>query len=340
MTSTPRVPPHRGGPVVDLHVHGPDFLPQPFRRLYRSTRPGRPRPDGFGVLHRAGVDVAVANAVGDPIVTRWYLRRDPWQAVDEQLARIERGANDAGVGIATSRAELDRAIADRRPAVVLGVEGADALGDDLDRVDRWHQRGVRMVVPVHLTDNRVGTTCLPWQHYTGPVPVRRPADPGLSPFGHEVIRRFQRAGILVDVSHADDRTLHDIVSVAEAPVVASHTGARTRRDFARFLDDDGLRAVASTGGVIGLWPYRGVGKGVRDMDDLMGHARHIAEIVGPEHLCLGTDMNGVPRHMAGYRGERDFPTIADALVEAGFTADEVAGIVGENALRVLSTVMT
>jgi hypothetical protein len=64
---------HRSAPVVDLHVHGPDFVPQPFRRLYHLSGPRRPRDTGFDVLARAGVDVAVATAVGDPIVTRWYL---------------------------------------------------------------------------------------------------------------------------------------------------------------------------------------------------------------------------------------------------------------------------
>lgn len=339
MTSPPRDQRDRPGPIVDLHVHGPDFLPQPFRRVYRSTRPGRPRPEGFDVLEPAGVDVAVASAVGDPIVTRWYLRQDPWAAVERQLEKIARGAREAGVAVATTTADLTRAVEGDGPAVLLGVEGADALGADPDRVGQWRERGVRVVVPVHLSDNSIGTTCLPWQHYTGPVPVRRPAEPGLTAFGRTVIRRLQQERVLVDVSHADDQTVRDIVASAEAPVVASHTGARARRDFARFLDDDGLRAVASTGGVIGLWPYRGVGKGVRDMDDLMGHARHVAETVGPEHLCLGTDMNGVPQHMAGYRGERDLPTIVDALGAAGFDRAEVDGIVGGNAMRVLAAVL-
>jgi membrane dipeptidase len=99
-----------------------------------------------------------------------------------------------------------------------------------------------------------------------------------------------------------------------------------------------LRAIASTGGVVGLWPYCHRGHGVRDVADLVGHARHVADLVGPQHLCIGTDMNGVPGHMAGYRDERDLPLVTAALLDGGFSADEVRGILGANALRVLDAV--
>jgi microsomal dipeptidase-like Zn-dependent dipeptidase len=280
----------------------------------------------------------VAAAVGDPIVTRWYLRRDPWEAVQAQLDAIEDGAARHGIGVARSMVEIDEAISSGAPALVLGVEGADAAGDDLDRFDRWHERGVRLVVLVHLADNQFGTTCLPWQQYAGPLPVRRSATPGLTSLGRTAVLRMQRLGILVDLAHADEATLRDAVDIAEAPVVSSHTGARGVRDFARYLTDDALRAIAGTGGVVGLWPYRGVGKGVRDLDELMLHARHVAEVIGHEHLCLGTDMNGVPGLMKGYRGERDIPSVTAALLDAGFTEDETRGVIGGNALRVLREV--
>ena len=83
-----------------------------------------------------------------------------------------------------------------------------------------------------------------------------------------------------------------------------------------------MRAIAGTGGVVGLWPYNHRGRGVRDMADLVGHARHVADLVGAEHLCVGTDMNGVPGLMDGYRGETDLPLVTDALLAGGFT-DEV-----------------
>ncbi len=329
---------HRDSFVLDLHTHGPGFVPRPFRAVWRGVTLRAPAEVGFDVLAKAGVDAAVAKAVGDPIVTRWYVGRSPWEAVEAQLALIERQAAEAGAVLARSVDDLTSARARGVPAVVLGVEGADAVADDVDRIDAWHERGVRVLVLVHLRDNALGTTCLPWQRYAGPVPVRRSASPGLTPLGRRVVERMNRLGMLVDVAHADRATLLGVVDVAAAPVVSSHTGARAVQDFARYLADDELRAVASTGGVVGLWPYRARRVGVRTIDDLIAHAHHIADTIGPEHLAIGTDMNGVPAVMAGYEGEADLPKLTAALLDGGFDDREVEGILGANALRVLGRV--
>ena len=329
---------HRDSFVLDLHTHGPGFVPRPFRAVWRAVTLRAPAEVGFDVLPRAGVDAAVAKAVGDPIVTRWYVGRSPWEAVEAQLSLIERQAAEAGAVIARSLDDLTAARARGVPAVVLGVEGADAVGDEVDRIDAWHERGVRVIVLVHLRDNTLGTTCLPWQHYAGPVPVRRHASPGLSPTGARVVERMNRLGVMVDVAHADRATLLGVVDVATAPVVSSHSGARAVQDFARYLADDELRAIASTGGVVGLWPYRARRVGVHTIDDLIAHGRHIAGTIGPEHLAIGTDMNGVPAVMAGYDGESDLPKLTAALLDGGFDDREVEGILGANALRVLARV--
>ncbi|HEX9994580.1 MAG TPA: membrane dipeptidase [Acidimicrobiales bacterium] len=327
-----------GDLVVDLHVHGPAFVPQPFRAVWHAVTPRRPPETGFEVLRPAGVDAAVATAVGDPVVTRWYLGRSPWEAVEAQLALVERQAAAAGARLARSVDDVLAARAAGAPAVLLGVEGADAVGDDVDRVDAWWARGVRLVVPVHLRDNQLGTTCLPWQQYAGPLPVRRRAAPGLTRLGAAVVARLQATGIVVDLAHADRATLLGAVDLASAPVVSSHTGARAVEDFARYLADDEIRAVAGTGGVVGLWPYRALGHGPRTLADLVAHARHVADLVGPAHLAVGTDMNGVPGLTAGYRGEADLPVVADALAAAGFGGDELRGVLGGNAVRVLRAV--
>lgn len=282
-------------------------------------------------LRAADVDAVLAKAVGDPVVTRWY-RGGAWKAVLTQLDGLRAQAAEAGAAVVTSGDEVRAA---EGLVVLLGLEGADAIGDDLDRVDRLHELGVRVVGPIHLGDNQFGTTSLPWQRYVGPLPVRRRHQPGLSPLGGALVDRLQKRGLLVDLAHADAETLFAVVDRATRPVVSTHTGARALQDFPRYLSDDEARAIAGTGGVIGLWPYRHRGKGLRDVDDFVAHARHLAEVIGIEHLCIGTDMNGVPGLMDGYRGERDLPRLADALSHAGFTDPEVAGIMGANFLRAL-----
>ncbi|HET9650221.1 MAG TPA: membrane dipeptidase [Microlunatus sp.] len=324
--------------MFDLHTHGPGFVPHPFRAVWRAATRAAPPEVGFEVLRPAGVDAVVAAAVGDPVVTRCYLGRGPLAAVEAQLARIERQAAQAGAVVVRSVHGIASANAGGTPAVMLGVEGADALGGDVDLVDAWYRRGVRLIGLVHLSDNRLGTTSLPWQHYTGRLPVRRRADVGLSPIGARVVERMNQLGMVVDIAHCDQPTVRDIADLTTAPIVASHTGARALQDFPRYLTDSELGAIAATGGLVGLWPYWSRGAGVRDLAALMTHARYIADTVGCEHIGVGTDMNGIPAAMAGFGGEPDLPNLATALVKAGFDDREVSGILGGNAVRVLTQV--
>jgi membrane dipeptidase len=291
----------------------------------------------FSEVQLAGVDAIVAKAVGDPIATVWWAR-SKWSAVDAQFRRIEAEALQAGATLVRTADEMRQCKTAGSLAVLLGLEGADAIGTQLGRIDELFQRGVRLIVVVHLSDNQIGTTCLPWQGYVGWLPVRRRQNRGLTSFGGKVIDRMNQLGIVIDVSHADRATMMDIVEHSTHPVIASHAGARSIEDFERYLDDRQILALAERGGLVGLWPYRSHGHGPADVNVLIAHARHIVSLVGPDHLCLGTDMNGVPGVMLGYSGERDVPLITAHLLSAGFTDDEVRGVLGGNFIRVLETV--
>jgi len=324
--------------VVDTHAHSASYLPRPVAAVFRfANRKTMPADVPFRDLTAAGVDAIVGKAVGDPLVTRWW-RSSAWQAVSKQLERVEAETRDAGGRVVTGAGAIVDAKASGRLAVMLGVEGGDVIGDELSALDALYDRGVRLIVLVHLGDNQIGTTCLPWQRYLGPLPVRRRTRPGLTSFGRRVVERMNKLGMVIDVSHADMQTLRDIASHSRHPVVASHAGARALEEFERFLPDAEIRTIASGGGVIGLWPYRSHGHGVTDIAELVRHARHIADVAGAEHLCIGTDMNGVPGVMAGYRGERDLPLVTAALLAGGFGEQEVEGILGRNFLRVLERI--
>jgi membrane dipeptidase len=322
--------------VVDTHTHSTTMLPRYAATAYHSVLRGRPPDVGFSEVRDGGVDAIVAKAVGDPIVTRWHLR-PPFQAVQNQLEAIRDEATRAGARLARTTADVRAAAADDALAVILGLEGADCVGTDLGLLSQLSGHGVRVIVPVHLGDNQIGTTCLPWQKYVGPLPARR-QDVGLTDFGVEFVRMANDLGVVIDGSHADEPTLLGMVEHSSAPVICSHAGSRQVSSFERYLSDDAIRAVASTGGVIGLWPYFMRGKGTPTLDAVVDHARHIADLVGAEHVCLGTDMNGVPGLAEGYRSERDVPLIAKHLSAAGFSDADVDGIMGENFLRVLTAV--
>ena len=105
--------------------------------------------------------------------------------------------------------------------------------------------------------------------------------------------------------------------------MSSHTGAAALNQFPRYLADHDIQTIAATGGLIGLRPYNHPGRGVSTLDELARHVEHIANLVGVDHQCVGTDMNGVPGLVKGYHGPRDTPRLLDALERVGFSDIEI-----------------
>ncbi|SDM81718.1 dipeptidase [Allokutzneria albata] len=323
--------------VIDVHTHGTRLLPQPFRALHRRVL-ARSWPENttYADLAETPVRAVVAKAVGDPLVTRWHRPLSPWRAVRRQLAEIRADASAAGCRMVTSVAEIR---ASRETVVLLGIEGADVIGPDLSRLDDLYAQGVRVVGLVHYADNALGTICMSWDKTPASPDVRAGRrKPGLTALGAEAVAELNRRGMVIDLAHADRATILDVCSRTTAPVISSHTGARALQDFPRYLGDDEIRAIAGTGGLIGLWPYGDKGIGVSTVDEFVRHVAHLAEVAGVERLCFGTDMNGVSGLMSGYRGARDFAVLVEALRTAGLAEDEVSGVVGGNAARVLEQV--
>lgn len=332
---------HHDALVIDLHTHGVGFLPKAVARAYRAATLGSmPADVPLSALRSCGVDAVVAKAVGDPVVTAFRRPTPPAKAVVDQLVGIRRQAAAAGLPIATSVAELDRAVESGVPAILLGVEGADPLEGHPERAEDWAALGVRVVGLVHYVDNGLGTVQLPWNEWVPvPLPVKRPTTRGLTPAGAEAVDALVAAGILVDLAHADEPTTLAVcerVGAAGRPVVSSHSGAKAVRDFARFHDDHELRAIAETGGLIGLWPFCYRGEGVTDLDDWCRHATHLIDLLGVDHVGIGTDMNGVSGLMDGYEGEHDLVKLTAALVErVGLDEVGTRAVLGGNARRVL-----
>lgn len=325
--------------VIDAHGHGTHVLPRPVQAIRRATVRSHPADSPLTDLAPAGLDAVIANAVGDPLVTRWRWPADPWAAVRRQLDELRREAETAGCRLATTTADIQAARDAGRPAVVLGLEGADVVGEDPRRLAALHAAGVRVIGLVHFADNALGSIAMSWNGQPSSPAVRSGRrTPGLSARGAEVVAEMNARGMLIDVAHADRATTLAVCELTSAPVICSHTGARSLHDFPRYLSDEEIRAISATGGLIGLWPFRHKGKGIADPDDFARHADHLARTAGPDHVCIGTDMNGVPGLMAGYHGERDFPTLTQALRRAGLSDSEVAGIAGGNMTRVLTSV--
>jgi membrane dipeptidase len=204
-------------------------------------------------------------------------------------------------------------------AGLLSIEGAHALDDDPDNIDTLADAGFRMLSLSHLFDNRFGGSA-------------HGVDKGrLTPAGRDVIEWMEAWGMIVDVAHASIPTIDDVLAMATRPVVASHTGVRGTADNARNLSDAHLRGIADTGGLIGIgfWP---AATGGDDVAAIARAIRHATNVAGFDHVGLGSDFDGAVAQPIDATG---MIQITDALLETGFGDDQVAAVMGGNALRLL-----
>lgn len=212
----------------------------------------------------------------------------------------------------------------------LAFEGAAPLAQDPSSVSSWAARGVRLFGLVHTYNNALA----------GSSGDAQGEALGLTEAGREVVQRVHAAGALVDVSHASDRAVDEVVAAAKrdgAPVVATHSNARALADHPRNLTDSQLRAIASTGGVVGVnfhGPFLARGRAAT-LTDVVRHIRHIIRVAGPEHVALGSDFEGDIRPPPELRSAKDFPRLARALEDDGLSRDQIERVFHANARRLL-----
>ena len=201
----------------------------------------------------------------------------------------------------------------------LGIEGAHALEGKLENVDALYDAGFRMMAPTHFFDNDIGGS------------AHGVEKGGLTDKGREMIRRMEAKKMTVDLAHASENTIYDVLAMATRPVVVSHTGVRGTCDNQRNLSDEQLRAIARTGGVIGIgfWDTAVCGK---DAQAIAQAIRYTANLVGVEHVGLGSDYDGAVVTPFDTTG---LVEITDALLAEGFSDEEIKMIMGGNAIRLL-----
>jgi membrane dipeptidase len=232
----------------------------------------------------------------------------------------------ADLRLVRTAAEIEAARGEGALGALLGIEGAHALEGDLANVDAFARRGVRYLGLLHFSANEAGF----------PAYGRgRRDDEGLTPFGRDLVRRCEAAGVLVDLAHVNRRGFLDACAIATKPPIVSHTGVLGAFEHWRNVDDDQLRAVADKGGVVGVifCPRYVGGDG---LEPVVRHMKHILDVVGEDAPALGSDWDGfiVPtRQLADPRG---LPLLTDALLEAGMPARTVGKILRDNVMRVLA----
>ena len=209
-------------------------------------------------------------------------------------------------------------------------EGAVPLANDPDALALWASRGLRIVGLVHTYANDLASS-------SGDVNVK---PDGLTERGRSFVRRAFALGLLLDVSHASDRTVSDVLGLAtelHGVVVATHSNARALAEHPRNLTDAQLRGIAATGGVIGVnfhGPFLARGRRA-SLADVVAHIRHLTEVAGLDHVALGSDFEGDIQPPNELADASRFPRLAAALRRAGFADSAIRKIFADNALRLL-----
>jgi membrane dipeptidase len=208
------------------------------------------------------------------------------------------------------------------------LEGSWCLGGNETSIDALHASGIRMIGLTWENDHDFATS---WT-YHGHV--------GLTARGRKAVARMNELGIAVDASHMSDRAVEDVLAASKAPVFATHSNARSVCNHPRNLKDEHIRAIAGTGGIIGVnfYPLHLVKGGRATIADVVKHIRHLRDVGGIGSVGLGSDFDGIGRGPSGLETAAELPNLRKALLEDGFTEEEVASIFGGNFLRAMAGV--
>jgi len=201
----------------------------------------------------------------------------------------------------------------------LGLEGAHALEGDVNNLDRLYDAGFRMIGLAHFFDNEMAGSAHGVDKY------------GLTDKGRELVWRMEEKRVFIDLAHASPKTIEDVLRIAAQPVIVSHTGVKATCDNNRNLSDDQLRAIANNGGIVGIgfWDTAVCGN---DAAAIARAIRHAADVMGVDHVALGSDYDGAIEAPFDATG---IVQITDALLREGFDEDEIRKIMGENVIRTL-----
>ncbi|HYC63505.1 MAG TPA: membrane dipeptidase [Reyranellaceae bacterium] len=309
------------GTAVDIHSHAGNLGRMAF---------GRGSPASVAEpMRKGGMAVICLSVVSDAPIIQLYgnrLRPSREPQVGELYGHTRRGfqavheiASDQRMPVVRTAAEL-RAATAANPSIIVAAEGADFLEGKIERLDEAYDRwGLRHLQLTHYRVNELGD-----------IQTEESVHGGLTAFGAEVVRRCNQRGIVVDVAHGTFDLVKAAARATTKPLVLSHSSLTERpQPWTRLITPDHARAVAATGGVIGIWPIKFF------FPDYPAYARgfaRMAKVVGVDHVGLGTDLLGLVGSSTIVNYD-ELPQLAGALREE-FSAEETTKILGGNYRRV------
>jgi microsomal dipeptidase-like Zn-dependent dipeptidase len=244
--------------------------------------------------------------------------------------KLQRAADNSGgrLRFIKTSAELTTLLADRAngqkvTGAVFSVEGLQNLEGKLSNLDKLQAAGMRMAGLTHFFDNEVAGS------------MHGIEKGGLTPLGRQVVAELERRHIVVDIAHSSHKTVAEVLAMATRPVVSSHGGVQATCKVNRNLTDDEIRGVAKTGGVVGIgyWDAAVCGTAPAKVAEAIAHVR---DLVGIDYVGLGSDFDGATT--TGFDTAK-LVLITQALIDRGFSDDDIAKVMGGNVLRVLGQVL-
>jgi membrane dipeptidase len=249
------------------------------------------------------------------------LERSLWHAEKRDRAVTD---SNGKLNSVDSAKQIDALLAARHVTAkpigaMLSIEGLHNLEGDIANLDRLYKAGFRMAGLTHFFDNDLAGS------------MHGEAKGGLTPFGRQVMRRMEELGMIVDIAHLSPQGVAEVLATARRPVVSSHGGVQATCKVNRNLSDEQIKGVAATGGLIAIGYWDGA---VCDTSpaSIARAMQHVRDLVGVQHLALGSDYDGATTVRFGTDG---LAQVTQALIDAGFTEAEVRAVIGENAVRVL-----
>ena len=248
---------------------------------------------------------------------------------DRLLTQIEEivRANSDRVGLAETEEDILMLKAQGKKAILRGIENGYAIGKDIGLLEYFKKRGIVYMTLCHNGDNDICDSARGNNEHGG-----------LSPFGKEVVEQMNRIGILVDLSHASEKSFYDALEVSKVPIVCSHSSARALCDHPRNLTDDQMKALAKADGVAQTTVYNGFlrKEGQATIIDAVEHLCHAAKIMGVEHVGLGTDFDG-DGGVPGLADASEIINFTRHLLRRQFSEQDIRLIMGGNFLRTMAS---
>lgn len=311
-------------PVIDLHCDTAlELLDRNCQRYERLARRGGHIDLERGVKLPAYAQFFAIFTTPDLDATG---RFSAVQIFDAALANFlaELRENENRVQQARTAEEVRRITAAGKIAAILSIEGPAGFDFDPGRLEELAAQGFRM-------------TTLTWNE-RNPLAGSHKTGGGLTEQGREYVRRAQKYGIALDVSHLSDEAFWDLMDITEGPVSASHSNSRAVYGASRNLTDEQFRAICQTGGVAGVNLYTGfLGDGPVTLEDVCRHVLHWLELGGEKHIALGGDLDGCEALPAGFTGVDCYPALADCLMNHGVSRGICEDIFWNNAMRILES---